>query len=76
MRSGDPAAARERYEEARALAPTSGFPDYAIGRLLMEQNDPAGAISFFEAAAAKQPNVRLYSDYRDAARQQAGTTAE
>ncbi len=74
LRSSDPDAAQRAYEQARELAPESGYPDYAIGRMLLERNDPAGAIPFFEAAMQKQPTVRLYGDVRDRAAYEANLT--
>jgi tetratricopeptide (TPR) repeat protein len=67
IRSSDPQGARRAYEHARAQAPVSGYPDYLLGRLLLEEDDPAGAVSFFEAAMEREPGIRLYRDMRDLA---------
>jgi tetratricopeptide (TPR) repeat protein len=73
LRADDPAAARRAYEQAQQLAPTSGYPDYALGKLLLQIGDPAGALTHFEAAVDKQPTVR---SFRSALAQAGSTTAK
>lgn len=56
FRDSDPIAAREWYERARRIDPESGYPDFAIAKLLIDANDFTAARSFLESAVIKEPN--------------------
>jgi tetratricopeptide (TPR) repeat protein len=62
LRESDPAAARTWYERARQLDPNtgyqqeSGYPDYALGRLLADTGDDIAALPLLEAAVEKEPD--------------------
>lgn len=66
LRSSDPAAARTWYERARALDPNtgyqqdSGYPDFALGRLLAETGDDSAALPLLESAVAREPERPEY----------------
>lgn len=62
LRPSDPVAARSWYEQARQLNPDSGYPDFAIGTLLLEAGDPDAARPFLAAAVGKQPEVTMFQE--------------
>lgn len=67
-----PATAQVWYERAQKLAPMSGYPDWALGTLLLP-SDSVTARKLLADAVAKQPEVALFREaLADASR--AGTT--
>lgn len=62
LRQTDPVAARQWYEQAQRRSPDSGYPDFAIGTLLLEAGAADTARPFLEAAAAKQPEVNTFQE--------------
>ena len=77
LRSADPVAARVWYERARRLDPGngypfSGYPDFALGRMLEETGDPQAALPFLETAVAKEPASGQYRDLLEQVRAQLG----
>ena len=62
LRKVDPVAARVWYERGRAVDQRNGFFDYALGNLLLDAGDAAGARASFEAALVKQPDSQEYRD--------------
>lgn len=62
LRQSDPVAARRWYEQAQSRNPASGYPDFAIGTLLLETGDAEAARPFLAAAVAKQPEVNTFQE--------------
>ncbi|HEX6292764.1 MAG TPA: DUF4012 domain-containing protein [Herpetosiphonaceae bacterium] len=62
LRGTDPSVAQGWYERAQRVDPASGYPDFALGTMLLNQGDPAAALRWFSAAAAKQPDVPLFRE--------------
>lgn len=62
LRATNIAEARHSYEEAQQLAPMNGYPDYALGQMVLTSGDPIQAEILFKAATTKQPAVKLFHD--------------
>lgn len=62
LRTSDPEAARQWFLRAAAVDPHSGYPDYALGQVRMAAGDVAGALTCFEAAVTKQPEVKAFAE--------------
>ncbi|HEY0734044.1 MAG TPA: tetratricopeptide repeat protein, partial [Herpetosiphonaceae bacterium] len=65
LRGTDPARARVWYSRAQQLDPASGYPDFALGTMLLNHGDTTGAIQSFVAATTKQPDVQLFQETLD-----------
>lgn len=57
----DPTAAQRWYQRAQHVDPSSGYPDWALGTLLLER-DQVNARLLLEAAVRKQPEVALFRE--------------
>ena len=55
-----PALAQHYYEQAAAYGYQSHAPNYALGQLSEEQNNPNKAIVYYKAAIAKHPSPQAY----------------
>ena len=70
LRHSDPTAARSWYERALAAGDPGGEAHYALGTLLIDGGDLAGAVPLLEAAVAAQPDQQRFSDALEQARAQ------
>jgi tetratricopeptide (TPR) repeat protein len=55
-------AARQWYTRAQQVDPASGYPDFALGTMLLNHGEHAAALEAFTAAVAKQPDIQLFSE--------------
>lgn len=65
LRGTDPDTARIWYSRAQQIDPASGYPDFALGTMLLNHGDTTGAIQSFVAATIKQPDVQLFQETLD-----------
>ncbi|MBV9791840.1 MAG: DUF4012 domain-containing protein, partial [Chloroflexi bacterium] len=65
LRGTDTVAARTWYSRAQQIDPASGYPDFALGTMLLNHGDTTGAIQSFVAATTKQPDVQLFQETLD-----------
>lgn len=65
LRASDVAAARGLYQRAQRVEPSSGYPDFALGTLLLEAGDFAAAIPLLHAAVTKEPDVKAFREKLD-----------
>lgn len=65
LRGTDAVAARVWYGRAQQIDPASGYPDFALGTMLLNHGDTTGAIQSFVAATTKQPEVSLFQETLD-----------